>query len=99
MSAELPEIFAIIRQAYRGPCLQILMADMQDSYPRSSYTQYSRRRLRGGYVVINFPNPEEFEQLNLHRTNVDNPRIESYTIRQPDGTSATEVKGDRKSVV
>jgi hypothetical protein len=96
MTHELPEIFAIIRQAYRGPCLQILMADPHEFYPsrsRFSYMQQDRWRQRAAYKVINFPNPEEFDQLTLHRTNNVDHRIGTYSIQQPDGRTVSEVKG------
>lgn len=91
MTAELPELFAIIRQAYRGPCLQILTSQLNDTY--SIYIRQQRRRPRDALTVVNFPNAEMFEDLSLHRTNTSDTRISTYLIQQPQTDGVVEVKG------
>lgn len=91
MTTQLPELFAIIRQAYRGPCLQILSSDLQDSY--SSYYRTERRDYRGSFHVVNSSHAQAFEDVPLQRTTSVDTRIGTYSIRQPETNSVVEVKG------
>lgn len=91
MTAELPELFAIIRQAYRGPCLQILTSELNDTY--SVYNRQHRRRARDSLMVVNFPNAQAFEDLSLQGTTAADTRIYNYFIQQPEANGVLEVKG------
>lgn len=91
MTAELPELFAIIRQAYRGPCLQILAAQLNDSH--LPYSRQESRHPRGSFMVVSPSFAQEFEELNLQRMQSADTRISTYAIRQHNSNTVLEVKG------
>ncbi len=100
MTTHLPEVFAIVRQAYRGPCLQIL-----HSHATNNYMSRTHLRDRDPYFhvrphqqtlineVQNLHDITEFLDARLTYSNTMDSAISVYCILQPDGETSALVKG------
>lgn len=96
----LPEIFAIVRQSYRGPCLQILRAHSVNNYgsrshrhARDPFSEYTRPHNNLTNRVENVMDVNEFSEHRLQHSNMMDPSIHVFPILQPDGETTVMIKG------
>ncbi len=97
MSTHLPEIFAIVRQGYRNPSLQILRADVVNNYgsrmQRDPFMQYTHPQDNLTNRVENLHDVGEIMDARLQHSSMMDPSIHAFPILQPDGETSVMIKG------
>ena len=98
MTTHLPEVFAIVRQGYRGPCLQILRSELINEYGSHSRRQDPFREYRRSHDnltnrVDNVRQLNEFSELRLNYSTTTDPSVHTFPILQPDGETSVMING------
>ncbi len=88
MPRHIPELFAILRDGIRSPCLQVL-----EAVPAYDTYGFQRQSLRGSYEIVNPRHVDEFQGRLIQTSYRETNNGSIYTLRysQPDSDEPKEV--------